>query len=111
MEEYQGNMWREVPIDRRQGYIDATAAIMRNPDEFERAMMRSLAEWPNSTSAALTTPSLNYQAWMGHAGCAIELESPEHLTRQGWRLLNADEQDAANLAASNVIEIWRGMNA
>lgn len=111
MEEYQSNMWREVPIDKRQGYIEATAEIMRKPDDFERAMMRAVFEWPNSTAAALTTPSLNYQAWIGHAGCAIELGSPEHLTRQGWRLLNSDEQDAANLAASKAIEFWREQNA
>lgn len=104
-------MCREVPIDQRQGYINATAVIMRKPDEFERAMKRAVHEWPNSTAAALTTPSLNYQAWMGHAGCAIELGSPEHLTRQGWRLLNAEEQDAANAAASRVIGYWREQNA
>lgn len=111
MEEYQSNMWREVPINERQGYIDATAAIMRDTDAFEAAMMRAANEWPNSTAVAMTTPSLNYQAWMGHAGCAIELGSPEHLTRQGWRLLSADEQDAANQAASNVINFWRENNA
>lgn len=111
MEEYQSNMWREVPIEVRQGYVDATALIMRETDRFEAAMMRAVREWPNSTAAAMTTPSLNYQAWMGHAGCAIELGSPEHLTRQGWRILTASEQDAANAAASRVIEYWRGKNA
>lgn len=111
MEEYRSNMWKEVPIGERQGYVETTATIMRNPSAFEAAMMRAVFEWPNSTSVAMTTPSLNYQAWIGHAGCAIELGSPEHLTRQGWRLLNAAEQDEANAAASRVIEYWRKMNA
>jgi len=111
MEEYQSNMWREVAIELRQGFIDATAALMRNPDAFEAAMVRAVLEWPNSTAVALTTPSLNYQAWIGHAGCALQLQSPEHLTRQGWRMLNSDEQDLANLAASNAITFWREQNA
>lgn len=107
MEEYRSNMWREVPIETRQGYVDATASIMRNPDAFEAAMNRAVNEWPNSTTAAMTTPSLNYQAWMGHAGCALVLGSPEHLTRQGWRLLSSDEQDLANDAASRSIAYWK----
>lgn len=107
MEEFQSNMWREVPIETRQGYVDATADLMRSPDDFELAMLEAVSMWPNSTAAALTTPSLNYQAWMGHAGCAVVLGSPEHLTRQGWRMLNAGEQSAANAAASRAIDYWR----
>lgn len=111
MEEFQSNMWREVPIETRQGYVDATAKLMRDPEGFEIAMLLAIEAWPNSTAAALTTPSLNYKAWMGHAGCAFTLGSPEHLTRQGWRSLNTIEQDAANAAADRAIDYWRGLNA
>lgn len=107
MEEYQSNMWREVPIETRQGYVDAAAELMRDPGRFYDAMQEAIIAWPNSSAVAFTTPSLNYQAWVGHAGCAYKLGSPEHLTRQGWRLLNSMEQDAANDAASKAIRFWR----
>ena len=107
MEEFQSNMWLEVPIDTRPQYVVATADLMRSPSDFEIAMLKAVIKWPNSTAAALTTPSLNYQAWVGHAGCAFELGAPEHLTRQGWGTLTQAEQDAANEAATRAINYWR----
>jgi len=107
MEEFQSNMWKEVPIDERDGYAASAAELMRDVAAFERAMVAAVEAWPNSTAAAMTTPSLNYQAWIGHAGCAYTLGSPEHLTRQGWRTLSETEQAAANEAADRAIQHWR----
>lgn len=104
-------MWKEVPIETRQNFIDAAADLMRRASDFETACVRVISEWPNSIAAAMTTPSLNYQAWIGHAACTLALGSPEHLTRQGWRALTEREQEAANVAAQNAIDLWRANNA
>lgn len=91
----------------RENYINLSADLMRNPIEFESAMKRTVIEWPNSCEAALTASSINHQAWMGHAGCALNHGSPEDMTRLGWRTLTIDEQDAANLSADRAITFWR----
>jgi hypothetical protein len=73
---------------------------------FEKAMRRAVNEWPNSCEAALTATVINHQAWLGHAGCAINHGAPEDLTRLAWRSLTQCQQDLANAAADRAIEYW-----
>jgi hypothetical protein len=105
LEEHKAGMWRAVWFDRTQ-YIDASAALMRDSDAFLVAMFRAVNEWPKSCEAAMTTPSINRRAWMGHAGCCIATGSPEDLTRLGWHSLTIEEQDRANAAADLAIAEW-----
>lgn len=91
--------------------VQLSADLMRNPVAFQNACEEAMRQWPNSTAAAMTTPSMNYQAWVGHAASTIALGCPEELTRRGWRLLNEEEQELANLAAQNAIDKWRDANA
>jgi hypothetical protein len=86
----------------------ASADLMRDPQAFEAAMCRAVDSWPNSCEAALTASTMNHQAWIGHAGCAINHNAPEDLTRLGWRSLTQVQQDAANAAADRAIAYWRG---
>lgn len=111
MEEYQAGMWDELPIEMREDHVQAAAALMRDADAFEAACRRAVDEWPNSCAVAMTTPSMNLKAWIGHAGSCIATGTPEHLTRRGWRLLSEGEQDAANDAAQRAIDYWRQKNA
>src|SRR5262245_55362482 len=106
LEEHVAGMWRITAPSERDRFIDAAADLMRVPDEFQKAMMRAVDEWPLSMEAAMTTPGLNRRAFMGHAGCCIEVNSPEDLTRLAWHQLRPDEQDAANAAADNAIDYW-----
>lgn len=106
LEEHTAGMWRMVAVEEREGYTEAAANLMRHPAAFTAAMMKALDGWPNSMLAAMTTPSLNRRAFMGHSGCCIGVGSPEELTRLGWHRLNQDEQDAANAAADTIIEAW-----
>ena len=106
-EEYQTNMWKQVPIKHRQMYQDKSAALMIAHDDFEVAMKRAVNEWTFSCEAALTASTMNHQAWMGHAGCAINHNAPEDITRLAWRSLNEEQQALANLAADRAIEYWR----
>lgn len=105
-EEYNSNMWRVIPIQQRDAAVDQSRALMLDCSAFEAAMCRAVDEWPNSTEAALTASVMNHQAWMGHAGCAINHGAPEDLTRLAWRTLNQEQQDAANAAADRAIAYW-----
>lgn len=75
---------------------------------FEDAMKRAVDEWPFSCEAALTASVMNHQAWIGHAGCAINHDAPEDITRLAWRTLTQEQQDLANMAADKAIAYWKG---
>ena len=105
-EEYASNMWKQVPIESRQNYQSKSCALMIDCDAFEAAMKRAIDEWPNSCEAALSASTMNHQAWMGHAGCAINHNAPEDITRLAWRTLSEHQQEMANAAADTVIAYW-----
>ena len=106
-EEYKTNMWKQVPIDTRQAYQDKSAELMIDHASFESAMKSADDNWPYSCEAALTASTMNHQAWMGHAGCAINHDAPEDITRLAWRTLNQHQQDLANAAADRAIAYWK----
>lgn len=108
MEEYHpdGGMWQIPRGLDRQRFIDASADLMRNVDQFYRSMSRAVRDWPNSCTVAFTTPGLNKRAWIGHAGCYLAVASPEETTRLGWHQLTPQEQMAANGAADQAINYW-----
>jgi len=106
-EEYKSNMWRVIPIDKRQEATQKSADLMIDAPLFEIACRRAIDEWPYSTEAALTASTMNHQAWIGHAACALNHGAPEDLTRLGWRMLTELQQDAANAAADNAIAYWK----
>lgn len=107
MEEYSSVMWLDVPVGERGWHISNAAEVMRDYDLFRSNCAKVFVEWPNSSSTAMSTPSLNMNAWIGHASMCIAYGTPEHLTRMGWRLLSENEQDMANMAAQEVIATWR----
>lgn len=106
-EEYKTNMWRAVPPEDRDDYVVKSIQLMLDCDAFELAMRKAVDEWPFSCEAALSASTMNHQAWIGHAGCAIAHNAPEDLTRQAWRTLTKEQQNAANAAADRVIAYWR----
>ena len=106
-EEYKTNMWRAVPPECRDDYVAKSRQLMLDCDAFELAMRKAVDEWPFSCEAALSASTMNHQAWIGHAGCAIAHNAPEDLTRQAWRTLTKEQQDAANAAADRAIAYWR----
>lgn len=104
-------MWKQVPIEHRQAYQDKSASLMIAHSNFEEAMKRAVNEWPFSCEAALTASTMNHQAWMGHAGCAINHNAPEDITRLAWRSLSEEQQTLANLAADRAINYWKAKYA
>ena len=105
-EEFHAGMWRGVPVEENQGFVDAAAALMKDVDGFLSAMMTAMKEWKYSCEANLTSQSTNRRAWCGHAGCCIATKSPEHLTRLAWHTLTQPQQDLANAAADKAIAAW-----
>jgi hypothetical protein len=110
-EEYQTNMWKQVPIQDRIGYQEKSASLMIDHGSFEAAMRKAVDSWPYSCEAALSASTVNHKAWMGHAGCAINHNAPEDITRLAWRSLTLAQQDLANAAADRAIEYWRSKRA
>lgn len=99
-------MWRNVSADEREALKGAAADLMRSTNRFKDSMLRAVNEWPFACQFYLTNPSVNHQAWVGHAGCCIAVNSPEDVTRQAWHTLTQSEQDAANAAADEALKHW-----
>lgn len=104
-------MWLSVPVKERQALIDQSYNLMLDFNGFYQAMKRVITEWKFSCEAAFTASVINHQAWIGHAGCALNHNAPEELTRLAWRQLTQEQQDLANLAADKVINEWRSQHA
>ena len=105
-EEFKSPMWRACKPQDSQLLILGAAKLMIDHQKFKDACMKVVNEWPVSCEANLTAHSINHQAWIGHAACAIELGSPEDMTRFGWRTLTKEQQDLANAAADDAIAYW-----
>ena len=106
MEEYHSVMWKQIPVERREFAILASAELMVDHEAFEAACIRAVDEWPNSAEAAFTASVINHQAWIGHAACCINHGASEDLTRLAWRTLTEEQQDLANAAADRAIAYW-----
>lgn len=106
-----GGMWQTVKALDRQRFVEEASDLMANPHAFVESMRLAVRKWPNSCGSALTNPSLNHRAWLGHAGCFLATGSPEETTRLAWHELDPAEQAAANAAADTVIAEWNRANA
>lgn len=106
LEDTRAGVWRIASKEEREKHLPLAADLMRNPQAFLEAMRKVLAEWPLTSNFHLSNPSLNRQAWIGHAGCCFAVNSPEEVTRLSWHTLNSVEQDAANCAADIAIAEW-----
>lgn len=98
-------MWKQAPAEKRQELIEKSHSLLTDIDQFTKAMMYVIDSWIYSCELNLTA-HINHQAWLGQAACAINHNAPEDLTKQAWSLMTKEQQDAANLAADNVKNIW-----
>ncbi len=109
LEEVNAGMWRIVGGDAGKDFASAAADLMRDPEAFKASMRKAIMAWPNSCEHNMTAKNVNRQAWLGHAGCCIAVESPEECTRLGWWKLTKEQQDEANRVADEVILEWEQM--
>jgi hypothetical protein len=105
-EEYKTRMWKQIPVNERESMIIASRDLMIDHQAFRLAMIKAVNAWPHSCEANLTASVINHQAWLGHAGCAVNHDAPEDLTRLAWSMLTQEQQDLANLAADEAKAHW-----
>ena len=106
-EEYKSQMWKIIPVEKREALIQQSYALLVDIPAFEKVMMQLIDAWPNSCEANLTPMVINHRAWMGQAACAFNHGASEDLTKLAWCRLTEEEQHLANLAANRVIDFWR----
>lgn len=69
---------------------------------FREAMIHVVEDWPNSCAHFLTNQSLNRIAWLGQSSMCWLTGVPSKF-RSGFRLLTAEQQEAANSVAESVL--------
>lgn len=104
-------MWKPISAKERNRMAAHAARLMKDPLLFKDCMRRAVKAWPVSCEVNLSNTSNNRIAWLGHAGCFHGVGSHEDATRQGWHYLTAEQQDAANRVAAEVIEEWEAQYA
>jgi hypothetical protein len=103
-EEIRYNMWGNV--SERQKYLQMAIKFTGNHKLYGSYMLRVVEEWPISCENALTDNTLNKQAWIGHAACALAIRCPEDITRKAWSFLTDEQQLLANKEARRAIQRW-----
>jgi hypothetical protein len=103
-EEHKFGLWKNRAAD---GEMLQKAIVFTGDAElYGSFMMRVIVEWPFSCEQNLLDPSINRQAWLGHAACCLAIGSPEATTRKAWWYLSQKQQDEANAKASYAISDW-----
>lgn len=85
------------------------AELLKDIPEFKRIMLLVLAEWPKSCQHNLTNERMNRIAWMGQSALCYKYRIPAKF-RGGYNLLTNDEQQEADEAALEIINIWMERN-
>jgi ParB-like chromosome segregation protein Spo0J len=81
------------------------AAFLRDIPRFRAAMEGVLRDWPKSTEHNLTNARMNRIAWLGQAAMCWETGIPAAFCN-GFALLTPAEQEAANLAALDYLNLF-----
>jgi hypothetical protein len=81
------------------------SVLLRDTNEFKSVMSAIVKEWPMSCEHNLTNERMNRIAWMGQAALCYKYKIPARY-RGGYNLLTVEEQQAADEAALEYINIW-----
>lgn len=81
------------------------ADFLKDLPRFKAAMAGVLRDWPNSTEHNLTNDRMNRIAWLGQAAMCWETGVPAAFCN-GFSLLTPAEQDAANQAALEYLNLY-----
>jgi hypothetical protein len=110
-EDYQQGMWRILPKQEEQEYLNKAIEFTGNYKLYGSYMLKVLQEYPISCKQFLTNLSINRRAWIGHAACNIAINCPEYITRQAWKQLTDNQRILANLEADKAILKWELYNS
>ena len=103
-EEVAHGMWSDV-ADRK-SMLRQAIAFTGDHVQYGHYMQRVIVEFPTGCENALTNPSLNHRAWIGHAACALAINCPEDITREAWGRLTDEQRLLANKQAERAICAW-----
>jgi hypothetical protein len=81
------------------------ATLLKDIEEFKRIMMIIIEEWVYSCQHNLTNDRMNRIAWMGQSALCYKFGIPARY-RGGYNLLTIDEQNKADEAALEIINVW-----
>ena len=110
---YQHGMWRRVPRDQERELILKAVEFTGNAALYGSWMVKAVSVFKVSCEHHLSDQSLNKQAYIGHAACALALQLPEYIVRKAWGLLTQEQRDEANRKADYAVALWnksRGQN-
>lgn len=85
--------------------LERYAEFLADLKGFDRAISRVFDEWTHSCEQFLTNDSMNRIAWIGQSSACIAMGLPSRF-RGGFKLLTAEEQDAANELAETRLNEW-----
>lgn len=105
-EDYQAGMWRNVFGDERMKLLEKAIKFTGDAKLYGSYMLRVVKSWFYSCSVNFTNPSINHQAWVGHAACCLAISCPEDITRLAWHELSEQQQIDANIQADKAISLW-----
>lgn len=100
-------MWRTAATEEKQSLLEKAITFTGDHVLYGSFMMRVAKEWKYSCEHNLTDPSINQQAWIGHAACALAFGCPEDIVRKAWWNLTDEQRIAANKMADRAIEFWK----
>ncbi len=104
---YQHGMWTRVSRDEETTLLVSAKEFTGDAELYGSWMMRAVKEFRISCEHHLTDASLNKQAYIGHAACALAHRLPEYIVRRAWGMLTQDQRDRANRKADEAFRFWR----
>lgn len=105
-EDYINGMWRKLPTEDEEKHLIEAIMFTGDHKKYGAAMRRVIKEWPNTMLNSLTNKSINRKAFLGHCACQIEINCPEYIVRQAWKLLTNEQRYLANEEARKTIQSW-----
>jgi hypothetical protein len=110
-EDFKAGMYRLPSKNDSIHQVSSARMMLSQVSLFFTLATKMVEEWKTCAEANLTNPSLNHQAWIGHASACYFCGASESQAIEAWHQLDYAEQLAANRIADEVIANWREWHA
>ena len=105
-EDFKSGMWKKVGKNEAEKLLPIAIEFTGDHVKYGEAMIKVTKSWKYSCEHNLTDSSTNKKAWIGHAACSLEMNLPESVVRQAWKMLSSDQRIKANNQADLAIKLW-----
>lgn len=106
-EDWQSGMWRSLPAEEEATMLSNAILFTGNHILYGEAMQQVVSLWPRTILNALTNPSINQRAFLGHCACQWKIDCPEYITRIAWKHLTDIQRKEADAVAQKTIDEWK----